>query len=105
MGGETFDGNASFAQEETAPDPPDIPFELVISSVDGDWCPPDQAQPAPFASQDQCHAAHDIHVRIAREIVARWPQGHFSELDGPHEIYSADLSALVELIEGVIERA
>jgi hypothetical protein len=37
--------------------------------------------------------------------VARWPQGNVSQLDGPHEIYSAHLSPLVDVIEGVIERA
>jgi pimeloyl-ACP methyl ester carboxylesterase len=38
-----LDLDASWAEEETAPAPPDIPFELVISSADADWCPPNVA--------------------------------------------------------------
>lgn len=100
-GSERFDGNASFWQEQSAPAPPDIPFELTISSVDADWCPPDQSQPGPFASQDQCHAAHDIHRRLAEEIVTQWPQGGFSEIDAPHEIYTTDLDTIVAIVQGV----
>lgn len=103
-GSERFDGNASFQQEQSAPSPPDIPFELTISSVDADWCPPDQNQPGPFASQDQCHAAHDIHRRLAEEIVTQWPQGRFSEIDAPHEMYTTDLDTIVAIVHGVIRR-
>jgi hypothetical protein len=56
---ERFDGNTSSLQEASAPAPPDIPFELVISGVDADWCPPAQSRPvqnpAGFAQRPRKH--------------------------------------------------
>jgi hypothetical protein len=76
----------------------------VISTVDGDWCPPSANPPDPFASQEQCHAAYAIHERIAGEIVGQWPQGNLSEIDAPHEIYATQLDAVAELVDSVIAR-
>jgi pimeloyl-ACP methyl ester carboxylesterase len=100
-----FDLNASWAQEEAAPAPPDIPFELVISTADGDWCPPEASKPDPFASREQCLAAWAIHERIARDIVAAWPMGHFSTLNGPHPLWTAQLDAVTTLILDVVDRS
>jgi len=103
-GGDRFDLNASYVEEQAAAAPPDIPLELVISTVDGDWCPPSANRPDPFASQEQCHAAYAIHEQIARDIVSQWTKGNFSEIDAPHEIYSTQLDAISELVENVIAR-
>ena len=100
-----FDLDASWAEAEAAPDPPDIPFELVISTADGDWCPPDDNAPAPFESREQCLAAWAIHERIAHDIVAAWPMGHFSTIEGPHPLWTAQLTAVVDLITGVADRS
>jgi pimeloyl-ACP methyl ester carboxylesterase len=99
-----FDLNASWAEEGAAPAPPSIPFELVISTADGDWCPPGDDAPAPFESREQCLAAWAIHEGIARDIVATWPMGHFSTLDGPHPLWTAQLDAVTDLIVGVADR-
>jgi pimeloyl-ACP methyl ester carboxylesterase len=100
-----FDLNASYLAEQASPAPPDIPFELIISTADTDWCPSSANPPDPFATQEQCHAAYAIHEHLARQIVAQWRQGNFSQIDAPHEIYSTQLDAIVELVQNVIARA
>lgn len=100
-----FDLNASYSEDQAAPAPPDIPFELIISTADTDWCPPSENPPGPFASQEQCHAAYAIHERLAREIVARWPQGNFNQIDAPHEVYATQLDAIVQTVQSAIARA
>jgi pimeloyl-ACP methyl ester carboxylesterase len=100
-----LDGNASWAQAEAAPAPPDIPLELVISTADGDWCPAGVTEPAPFASRDQCLAAWAIHEGIAHDLVAAWPMGRLSELEAPHELWTAELDAVTDLILDVVRRA
>ena len=104
-GGERFDLIASAAEEAAAPAPPDIPFELMLSAADADWCPPDADPPEPFASQEQCQAAYEINTETAAAIVAAWPQGHITTIDAPHEIYRTTLAAVVALVRDVASRA
>lgn len=84
--------------------PPDIPFELILSTADMDWCPPDANPPEPFASQDQCNSAHAIHVGLARDLVASWPQGKVTLIDAPHEIFASQLDAVVGTVESIISK-
>jgi len=100
-----YDGNAYWAEMQAAPAPPDIPFELVISTVDGDWCPPGQSSWAPFASLEQCEAAWAIGEGIARDLVKAWPNGHLTELKARHAMWFDDLDGVLNLIEGVAGRA
>lgn len=104
-GSDRFDLDASYAEAQAAPAPPDIPLQLLISSVDFDWCPPDSNPPEPFASQEQCRAANRVHVELARAIVAAWPRGEITLVDASHEIFTTQLDVVVQAVHTVITSA
>lgn len=103
--GDRFDLIKSYSESQAAPAPPDIPFELLLSTPEADWCPPDANPPEPFDSHEQCNAANAIHVELARDLVADWPRGEVVFVDAPHEIFTAALDTVADTVRAVASTA
>lgn len=91
--GEALDYGAASEELDAAAAPPDIPFELFISTI------------------AQCAHAHDICARsyaayesIMHEIAESWPDGHVSQLDADHELFRHQEQVLA-LVHSVLERS
>lgn len=81
---------SSTLQLEAAGPPPDLPFEMLISTSSCDLDP-------------VCVKAFPLYEQIEREVAASWPRGKYSEVDTGYEIYITrpeEVQAAVERIIG-----
>jgi pimeloyl-ACP methyl ester carboxylesterase len=88
----SMDYRTSSAQLEQAPEPPDIPFEMLISTI---------AQCA--HPTDICGKTYAVYEDVEREVAEAWPRGVFSQADAIHSIYIADLDAVVAVVRRAID--
>lgn len=89
--GESFDYLTSSEQVAAAPIPPDIPFEMLIST--NAQCE-DNTGP--------CMKSYSAYEKIMQEITAAWPQGNFSQVATSHEIFRDDPDAVVTIVERIM---
>jgi pimeloyl-ACP methyl ester carboxylesterase len=90
--GGPFDYLTSSEQLTAAPKPPEIPFEMLIST--NVQCADD--------STGGCMKSYPNYERIMKEVTAAWPQGNFSEVAASHEIYRDDPDAVMTVVERVL---
>jgi len=91
--GETLDYTTSSAQLSAAAAPPNIPFEMLISTdaqCDGD---------------STCLKSYKIYEQIERDVAAAWPGGNFSEVKAHHEIYDDKPDEVVAMIQSALAKA
>ena len=92
--GESFDYRVSSEQIDEAPAPPDVPFELLISTV---------AQCAEDPS-GICRRTYPANEAIMEALSQEWPDGGFSQVESGHEIYLSDLEAVLAVVDDVLAR-
>jgi pimeloyl-ACP methyl ester carboxylesterase len=92
--GESFDYRASSEQIAEAPAPPDMPFEMLISTV---------AQCAEDTT-GICKRTYPANEAIMEAISQEWPDGGFSQVESGHEIYSGDVQAILAIVDGMLVR-
>ena len=90
--GGPFDYLTSSEQLTAAPKPPEVPFEMLIST--NVQCADD--------STGGCMKSYPNYERIMKEVSAAWPHGHFSQVPASHEIYRDDPDAVMTVVERVL---
>jgi pimeloyl-ACP methyl ester carboxylesterase len=89
--GESFDYLASSEQINRAPKPPQVPFEMLIST--NVQCENDTGP---------CMKSYSNYEKIMQEITATWPHGSFSQVAAGHEIYLDQPDAVLAIVEKVV---
>ncbi len=74
--------------------PSGIPFHLLISTASQCDSP-----------DDICSRTYPDYETIMKELAGQWTDGSFSQVDAPHEIYTANLAAVQAAIDDVLSRA
>jgi pimeloyl-ACP methyl ester carboxylesterase len=90
--GEAFDWNLSSAQLEAASPPPDVPFEMLISTVAQCESP-----------DDVCGRTYGVYESVMRAVAEEWPQGHFSQVEAGHETFYSAFDETIAVIMRVME--
>lgn len=93
-GDDPFDFYRSFAQLDAAPPPPDIPFEMLISTSVQCESP-----------DDICGRTYPVYQAVMKAVADEWPQGHFSELVAGHETWDGAFEETISVIQRVIDLA
>lgn len=86
--GETLDYLTSSEQVENAPKPPDVSFEMLLST--DIQCEGEQI----------CLKSYSTYERIMQEVTAAWPHGNFSQVEAGHNIFSDN----PDVVEAAVER-
>lgn len=90
--GGPFDYLVSSEQLTAAPKPPEVPFEMLIST--NVQCADD--------STGGCIKSYSIYERIMQEVAAAWPKGNFSQVEAGHNIFLDDAETVVTTVERVL---
>jgi pimeloyl-ACP methyl ester carboxylesterase len=91
--GESFDYRLSSEQIAQASGPPDVPFEMLISTIAQCGSP-----------DDVCGRTYPAYEAIMEAVSQEWPDGGFSQVESGHEIYLGDLEAVVAVVDDVLAR-
>ena len=91
--GESFDYRASSEQIAEAPAPPNVPFEMLLSTI-AQCDSPD----------DICGRTYPAYEAIMETVSQEWPDGGFSQVESGHEIYVGDLEAVLAIVDRVLAR-
>jgi pimeloyl-ACP methyl ester carboxylesterase len=91
-GGEAIDWNLSSEQLEAASPPPDVPFEMLISTIAQCESP-----------DDICGRTYGVYESIMQATADEWPQGHFSQVAAGHEIFYGSIDETIAVIRRVME--
>ncbi len=91
--GESFDYRVSSEQIAEAPAPPDVPFEMLISTIAQCESP-----------DDICGRTYPANEAIMESVSREWPDGGFSQVESGHEIYIGDLEAILAIVDRVLAR-
>ena len=87
---ESIDWNTSSEQLAAAPAPPDVPFELLISTA------------VQCEGTEPCLKSYSIYERIEGEVVEHWPNGRLTQIDASHNMYKDALDEVMEAIRRVL---
>jgi pimeloyl-ACP methyl ester carboxylesterase len=88
--GESIDYLTSSEQLEAAPQPPDMPFEMLLSTD------------VQCAGDPICLKIQPIYERIMWEVTVAWQRGIFTQVVAGENIYSDDPDAVVAAVERVL---
>ncbi|MDQ3659582.1 MAG: alpha/beta hydrolase [Actinomycetota bacterium] len=91
--GESFDYRVSSEQIDEAPAPPDVPFEMLISTIAQCESP-----------NDICERTYPPYEAIMEAVSQEWPDGGFSQVESGHEIYVSDVEAVLAVVDDVLAR-
>jgi pimeloyl-ACP methyl ester carboxylesterase len=91
--GESLDYRDVSHQIARRPVPPGVPLHLLISTV------------AQCEGDGICVRTYPAYEKIMKGVSQRWPQGRFSQVEAPHEIHLADMSAVQAAIDDVLSRS
>lgn len=94
VNGESLNYRDVSQQIDRLPAPPGIPMHLLISTV-AQCDSPD----------DICGRTYPAQEEIFKRVVKSWAQGRFSQVEAPHEIHLAHMSAVQAAIDDVLSRA
>jgi pimeloyl-ACP methyl ester carboxylesterase len=86
---ESIDYVTSSEQLAAAPKPPDVPFEMLVTTD----CE---------AGDQGCVEVTPTYVRILREVAAAWPRGTFSEVAAVGSIWEDDPAPAVAAVERLL---
>lgn len=89
--GESFDYLSSSDQLTAAGEPPNVPFEMLLSTIAQCDSP-----------TDVCGKSYPTYEQIMQDVTSTWPGGNFSQVAAGHEIYASDLDAVVAVVERVL---
>jgi pimeloyl-ACP methyl ester carboxylesterase len=73
---------------------PALPLHVLISTI---------AQCE--SKTDVCGRTYPAYTRIMKSLAKRWPDGQFSQVNAPHEIYTEDMQAVTTAIDDVLKRS
>ncbi len=90
---ETFDYRQISQQTASMPAPPDVPFHLLVASIDQCDTP-----------DDICGRTYPAYLEITEALSKDWPQGRFTQAGSGHELYLTNPEAVVTVIEDVLSR-
>lgn len=90
---EFFDYRVSSEQLSDAPAPPEVPFEMLIST---------NAQCE--SPDDICGRTYPAYEAMMEALSQEWPDGGFSQVESGHEIYLDDLEAVLAVVDDVLSR-
>ena len=88
--GESLDYLTGSEQLVAAPTPPDVPFEMLLSTS------------VQCEAAEICLKSYSIYKRIMQEVTAAWPHGNFSQVAAPHNIFEADPDSVVATVERIL---
>jgi pimeloyl-ACP methyl ester carboxylesterase len=88
--GESFDYLSSSDQLLTAGKPPDVPFEMLLST--NVQCEGDEG----------CLKSYSTYEQILQDVTSTWPRGKFSQVAAGHEIYVSNMDAVVIVVEHIL---
>lgn len=88
--GESFDYLSSSEQLSAAAEPPNIPFEMLLST--NMQCEGDEI----------CLKSYSSYERILQEVTTTWSRGNFSQVVAGHEIYLSDIDTVITVVERVL---
>ena len=91
--GESLDYRATSAQIDGAPPPTDIPMRMLLSTI------------VQCEGVGICERTYPAAEEIMRDVTAAWPYGSFVRVEAGHVIYRDDPSAVLELIDDLVEAA
>jgi pimeloyl-ACP methyl ester carboxylesterase len=91
--GESLDYCESSHEIDAAPDPTNMPVEVLISTI---------AQCASVT--DVCGRTYPAYTEVMQDVAAEWPAGHFSQVESIHSIYVGDPETFVETVELLLRR-
>ena len=91
--GESFDYKGTSAQLADAPPPPDVPFEMLISTIAQCGSP-----------DDICGRTYSTYEDMERTVAAAWPRGHFSQVAAGHEIFAERLPAVLDVVDQLLSQ-
>jgi pimeloyl-ACP methyl ester carboxylesterase len=74
--------------------PSGIPFHVLISTTSQCDTP-----------DDICSRTYPAYETIMKELAGQWTDGRYSQVDAPHEIYTANLATVRDVIDDVRSRA
>jgi len=89
--GESFDYLTSSEQINGAPKPPQVPFEMLIST--NVQCEDDTGP---------CIKSYSNYEEIMQEVATAWPHGNFSQVAAGHDIYLDEPDAVMAIVEKVL---
>jgi pimeloyl-ACP methyl ester carboxylesterase len=89
---EAIDFNLSSEQLNTAPSPPDVPFEMLISTIAQCESP-----------DDVCGRTYAVYEDVMQAATDEWPQGHFSQVESGHETFYGAFDETIAVIRRVVE--
>jgi pimeloyl-ACP methyl ester carboxylesterase len=87
--GESLDYLTSSEQLVAAPAPPDVSFEMLLSTS------------VQCEDAEICLKSYSIYERIMQEVTAAWPHGNFSQVAALHNIFEDDPDAVVTTLERI----
>ena len=81
---------SSSEQLVAAAAPPDVPFEMLLSTNV-------QCEGDPI-----CLKSYSSYERMLQEVTRTWSRGNFSQLQAGHDLYLDTLDAVVAVVERVL---
>jgi pimeloyl-ACP methyl ester carboxylesterase len=91
--GESIDYRVSSEQVAEAPAPPDVPFEMLLSTIAQCESP-----------DDICGRTYPAYEAIMEVLSQEWSDSRFSQVESGHEIYLGDLEAVLATVDRVLAR-
>ena len=88
--GESIDYLTSSEQLQAAPAPPEIPFEMLLSTD------------IQCEGADICLKSYAMYERIMEEVTASWPHGNYTQVEALHNLFLEDPDAVVATVERVL---
>lgn len=88
---EALDYAAISKELADAPNPPSVPFEMLLSTS------------AQCEEPDgPCMKSYSIYEQIERDVAAAWPKGKFSQVESEHSIFAYKPEAVLSAIDSIL---
>lgn len=88
--GESFDYLTSSEQLTASPIPPDLPFEVLLSTsvqCEGDGI---------------CLKSYSTYEQLVRDVTTAWPRGNYTQVESLHNIFDEIPDAVVSAVERIL---
>jgi len=89
--GESLDYLTSSEQLATAPVPPNVPFEMLLSTIAQCDSP-----------MDVCGKSYPTYEQIMKEVTSAWPHGNYTQIAAIHNMFLEKPDAVVAAVERVL---
>lgn len=88
--GESFNYLSSSDQLLAAAAPPNVPFEMLLSTD------------VQCEGANICLKSYSAYEQIMQEVTSLWPRGNYSQVSAGHDIFDSDLEAVEAIVERVL---